>query len=237
MKKWLPMILFVIASAITHTAMGTVSTRVCLPDGNTPLELADPNIPFVYQDIMVGTRLTIIISSDVNPDANSCWIGDIAIMGEDIYKGLLSARDYNEVTNDYPGSRLSSAGNMARVWNWIGPDIQGFNLGGDLTAVAGDWFIIDYTATGIGTCYVAFYDLSISWEEPIYYLAFSHVPTRDFNSDTKVDFTDFAVFVSHWQQTDCNDPNWCGGTDLDNDGNIDSDDLILFAEYWLESAQ
>jgi hypothetical protein len=236
-KKWLPMILFVIVFAITHTAIGTVSTRVCLADGNTPLELADPNIPFVYRDIMVGTRLTIIISSDTDSDFNSYWTGDIAIEGEDMYKGLLSARDYNEITNDYQGSHLSSAGKMAHVWNWIMPDIQGFNLGGDITAVAGDWFIIDYIATGIGTCYVAFYDLDVSWEEPIYYLVFSHVPTRDFNSYTKVDFADFALLASHWQQIDCNDTNWCEGTDLDNDGNVDSDDLIMFAEYWLESTQ
>jgi len=83
---------------------------------------------------------------------------------------------------------------------------------------------------------VGFYDHSISWDNPIYYLKFSHVRTRDFNIDTKVDFADFAVFASYWQQG-CSEPGWCEGTDLDTDGNVDFDDLMLFADYWLEETQ
>ncbi len=233
MEKQIKAILFVIVLVIAQIAMGRVSTRVYLADGNTPLELADPNIPFLYRDIMVETKLTIVVSSD----ANGYWEGDLSIGEENLFYGLLSARDYNETTHDWAGSRLPAAGNMALVWDLPEEGFQRFNLIGYDTAVAGDWFIIDYTATSVGTCKVGFYDHAVSWEDPIYYLTFSHVPTRDFNSDTKVDFADFAVFASHWRLTDFNDPNWCEGTDLNTDGKVDGDDLLLFAVYWLESTQ
>jgi len=58
------------------------------------------------------------------------------------------------------------------------------------------------------------------------------VPTRDYNNDKKVNFLDYAVFASHWLAGDCDDPNWCDGTDLDFDGDVDSNDLGLFVEYW-----
>jgi hypothetical protein len=72
---------------------------------------------------------------------------------------------------------------------------------------------------------------------PVYDLVFSHVPTRDFDEDTKVDVADFAIFALYWHVVDCNDPNQCGGTDLDIDGNVDSMDLALFADYWLKSTE
>lgn len=233
MEKRILMILPVIAFAVAQIAMGGVSTRVYLADGNTPLELADPNIPFEYRDIMVGTKLTIIVSSD----ANGYWGGDLVIAGEDRNYGLLSARDYNETTLDWAGSRFPAAGNMACVWDLLEPSVQRIHLECIRSPEAGDWFIIDYTAISVGACNVAFYDHAVSWFDPIYYLTFSHVPTRDFNNDTKVEFVDFALFASHWQLTDCNDPGWCDGTDLNTDGKIDGHDLTLFAEYWLTSTE
>jgi hypothetical protein len=80
---------------------------------------------------------------------------------------------------------------------------------------------------------VAFYDNF----ELAYYIPFSHVRTRDFNNDAEVGFADFAILASHWQATNCNDPGWCQGTDLDIDGDVDFNDLMLFAEYWLERTE
>jgi hypothetical protein len=219
---------------VASATLGEVFTKVYLADGKTPLELADPNIPLLllYRDVMAGTRLTIIVSSD----SGGYWGGDLAMTGEDRNYGLLSARDYSETTHDWAGSRLPAAGNMARVWEWQEPDIQGFNLEGHRSSVAGDWFIIDYTATSVGVCNVGFYDYNVSWVDPIYYLTFFHVPTRDFNSDTKVDFADFAIFASCWQGVVCAGPDWCKG-DLDMDGWVDLNDLILFADFWLEKTQ
>jgi len=214
-------------------AKGGVSTRVCLADGNTPLELADPNIPFLYRDIMVGTKLTIIVSSDVN----GYWRGKLAITEPDCHYGLLSARNYNETTLDWAGSRFPTAGDRARVWDWQVPEVQGFKFQGHRSAVAGDWFIIDYTATNMGICSVRFYDGNVSWDEPVYYLTFFHVPTRDFNNNTVVDFVDFALFALYWRLADRTDPKLWVRVDLDSDGDIDFSDLMLFADYWLEKTE
>lgn len=233
MQKYIHTILPMIAFAISQIAMGEVSTKVYLADGKTHLELADPNTPFVYRDIMVGTKLAIVISSD----AAGSWSGSLVIIGENRNYGLLSARDYNDTTHDWAGSRFPAAGNTAYVWEWTEPDFQGFDLESTHSPKAGDWFIIDYTATSVGVCNIAFYDHTVSWVDPVYYLTFTHVPTCDFNSDDKVNFTDFAVFTSSWRLTDCNNPSWCKGADLNMDDNVDGADLLLFAKYWLESTE
>jgi hypothetical protein len=219
---------------VVPLAVGGVSTKVCMADGETPLPLVDPNMPHVYRDIMVGTKLTIIVSSD----AGGYWSGKLAITGQDRDYGFLSARDYNETTLDWAGSRFPAASNRARVWDWQGdPGVQGFSLRGHRSTVAGDWFIIDYTVISVGTCNVKFFDDSVSLVDPVYSLVFSHVPKRDFNNDTIVNCIDFAIFASYWRQLDCTDPMWCTRADLDSDGDIDSNDLRLFADYWLAKTE
>lgn len=233
MKKWTPLIISALTFLIHSAAFGEVYTTVYLADGNTPLEFADPNIPFVYREIMVGTKLTIVVSSDTD----GYWGGDLAITGQDRDYGFLSARDYNETTHDWAGSRLPAAGDRARIWAWEEPGVQGFSFQGHKRAVAGDWFIIDYTAMSIGACSAGFYDRNVSWVEPAYRLTFFHVPTRDFNNDTAVNFRDFALFTSCWQLADYTYPNLCAKTDLDIDGDVDSNDLALFTDYWLERTE
>ena len=43
-------------------------------------------------------------------------------------------------------------------------------------------------------------------------------------------FEDYAVFASYWMQKDC---GVCGGTDLDDNGEVDIYDLRIIAENWL----
>jgi len=235
MKKITIMALFLDMASM---AMGEVSTRVCLADGNTPLELADPNIPVIYRDIMVGTKLTIIVESNIA----EYWDGGLFITGTDRDYGVLSGRDYNDTTFDWKGSRFEAVGDEARVYDWEDEMQSGFDLYAHyahISAEAGDWFIINYAATIIGNCSVGFYDCRGpgGMDFPVYDLVFSHVPTRDFNNDARVDFADFAVLASHWQETGYSDPNWCEGTDLDADGNVDCNDLTLFMDYWLERTE
>jgi len=222
MKK---LIIVVLIFGMASVAVGEVSTRVCEADGNTP---------FDDRPIMVETKLTIIVSSD----ADGYWDGGALTITEgDRDYGLLSARDYNDTTLDWAGSRFEEAGDGARVWTWEEPGIAGFELYGDSSAVAEDWFIIDYNAIEIGDCNVGFWDYEIDWFDPIYYLSFSHVRTRDFIKDTIVNFIDFTAIASYWQETGCNDPNWCEGTDLDTNGSVDANDLALFVDYWLERTE
>lgn len=234
MKMLITVVLFLTFGSI---AAGEVSTRVCLADANTPLELADPNVPFVYRDIMVGTKLTIIVNSNISGEFIMEQGYDLAIQGEYMEYGLLSARDYNDITGHWQGSVLEAASSFACVYAWEEMGIQGFNLQSDIESKPGDWFIIDYTATNIGDCKVVFYDRNISWIYPVCELVFSHIRTRDFNHDTKVDFADLALFSLYWLETGCSDPDWCAGTDLNTDGIVDHDDLMLFSDYWLERTE
>jgi hypothetical protein len=233
---------FVLLLILSSIANGEVSTRVFLADANTPLELVDPNVLTdpnilddpnllsVYRDIMVGTKLTIIVDSNVTGE----WNGGLYIEDKDREYGVLSARDYNDITLDWEGSHFEAAGDMAWVLDINDFVVSGFDLYSHDTSVVGDWFILDYTATNIGVCAVYFYDYGVSWDYPVYSHVFSHVRTRDFNQDTKVDFADLALLSIHWLKTGCSDPDWCDGTDLNTDGAIDRYDLMLFADYWLE---
>ena len=224
--------LLILIFGIPSVAAGDVSTRVCLADGNTPFLPVEPN-SHVYPDIMVGTKLTIIVSSDT---AENFW-GGLIIEGINLNYGVLSARDYNESTSDWEGSRFEAAGTGARVYTFEESGKYGFQLCGHSSAVAGDWFIIDYNSIDIGDCNVGYYDFNIDWLYPIYDLKFSHVRTRDFNTDTKVDFADFAILASYWQVMNCQDWNLCEGADLDTDGDVDHNDLRLFVDYWLEKTE
>ncbi len=55
----------------------------------------------------------------------------------------------------------------------------------------------------------------------------------DFDYDCDVDFSDFAVFASHWLQSGCEDPNWCGGADFDSSRKVGIEDLAVLVEHWL----
>jgi hypothetical protein len=184
---------------------------------------------------MVGTHLTII----VNSNDDGCWdYGELSIWGTDINDGNLSGRDFNN--NNWEGSIFPAAGINATMDYFEDgeegqpPIATGFRFGVEQDAVAGDWFIIDYNATSVGTCRVAFFDGDVSWDEPLYEMSFTHVPSRDLNEDHVVNFADFAAVGLYWGTTDCTDPDGCGKVDLDSDEIIDINDLGPFVEYWLE---
>ena len=230
MKKLLTLIL---ALAIVPIAEGQVSLKVYEADETTPFDCDE--------DIMVGTKHTLIVSSD----SNDYWSGGLFIAGQDRALGTLAGRGYDPNTRDWTSSHYEDAGDLAKVTAWKDSSIWGFDLytfypsypvdgnSEDNSTVPGDWFIIDYYADEVGECNVGFYDYSISWDDPNYYITFSHIPTRDLNSDEVVNFSDFAIFASQWNATNCNDPNWCAGADLDRDTDVDYNDLGLFVEYWL----
>lgn len=217
--------------------MAEVSPTVYLYDSNTPLEIIDSNSTEAqYRDIMVGTRLSIVISSD----SNEYWEGGLFI--KDPYRdyGTLFGRDYNDTTYDWEGSHFEAAGEDAEVKDWQSdiPPMSGFDLYSDSSGrSAGDWFIIDYNSIEPNTCRVGFYDHSVSWIEPVYEIILNQVKTRDFNGDTIVNLKDFAVLVSHWQRSSCSSPDWCEGADLNEDGNVTIDDLKAFVRFWLEQTE
>lgn len=55
---------------------------------------------------------------------------------------------------------------------------------------------------------------------------------RDFDDDDDVDFNDYVPLGNNWD-SDCSEPDWCGGTDLNRNGKVDCNDIHIFAESWL----
>ena len=243
----------VLAGLLASTALATVTVQVYRADEQTPLEWADPNVPDVYQDIMVGTRLICFVVSDVN---EAMWSGRMHSSWDDWSLGTLAARDYNEISCNYDGSILPASGQETYIYESPSSDGMCLSLGVD-TALAGEWIVLDYHAKALGTCHIGLYGLvpgdlppgydprlddpppaSAGW---IQGLSFNHVSTRDFDGDSVVNFTDFALWASQWHGTiaaDPNmampDPNMAIPGDLNADDAVDVSSLALFCKFWLE---
>lgn len=228
-------ILFVgMVLALCTIANAGVTAQLYMADGNTPL---------LYNEIMVGTRLTVYIESD---EAMEEWYGGLYIEDgsqtiEDV-NGLLFGRgEYDPMASSYTESPLPAAGIGAYAYPVLDPGavITGLGFGTGFTGTEiGRWFAVDYNAVSVGNCGFALYK---ELPTPPFTVTFlqrvelTHVRTRDFNNDAVVGFGDFAVLGYYWQHTDCNEQNgWCEGADLDINGSVDFNDIIDFTDYWLE---
>lgn len=234
MKK---LIILTFILGIAPIALGQVWLQIYEADGVTPFDCDS--------SVMVGDKLVIIVISD----SSELWSGGLFIVGQDRLLGTLAGRgldpglDPNDPNSrDYSGSHYGDAGDFAIVNEWKDSDMWGYDLytfyptdgySKDDSTVPGNWFVIDYYANEVGDCSVGFYDYDISFFEPNCLITFTNVPTRDLNSDEVVDFRDFAIFSLQWSSGGCDDPDWCGGADIDRDGDVDHNDLGLFVEYWL----
>jgi hypothetical protein len=225
--------LVMLATIAVFASMGgaKVWTTIYRCDGVTPLPPVDANRPTTYGDIMVGTRLVIVISSDLG----EYWFGGLHIPQDDANYGTLSGRGYVKLPVNYKDSCLPSAGKTALARPFHDEEDFGFDFTTSPSGPVqpGDWFVVDYYAKQVGVCHVGLYNLFTSYDVPIETLSFTHVPSRDLNGDTIVDFKDLALLGSHWNcEPDSNSS--AAAFDLNGDGRIDFADLALLAEHWLE---
>jgi hypothetical protein len=59
------------------------------------------------------------------------------------------------------------------------------------------------------------------------------IPAGDFICPDGITIDDFAFFMEHWLDNNCDSSNgYCQGTDLDQSGTIDVNDLEIFFENW-----
>ena len=222
MKMILYLLTFLFCEAAI--ALGDVSLSIYEADGTTP---------FDSRNIIIGTKLTIIISSD----SVDYWSGGVFLAGDNRGLGVLSARGWDPNTLDWAGSRTEAAGTMATVWKYYDSWLWGCDVYTDSYDVeAGDWFILDYEATAVGDPNFGFYDYSQGWDEPVSTVTFTQVPSPDFDDDGVVNFVDFAHFSLYWLESDCQETSWCWGADLNTDTVVDMQDLALFSDYWLWGA-
>jgi len=253
------------ALAITLVLASITSAEVFVTvyrcDGKTPLAVKDPNTLNVYSDIMVGTRLVLVVSSDASWKKEEFiegteftdpywilygWEGSLRCAWDDWEHGKLLGRgpkpaDPRGLSINYLGSCLPAAGipfsdgrHEPTVIFWEGSSWTGFWLNTLPDVPAGDWFVFDYVAEKVGSCNVNLFDDELSLKVPQETLTFNHVPSRDFNGDRIVNFADFVSLASAWRQPV--DPNGQsqGPHDLDGDQLIGPFDLAMFADYWLE---
>jgi hypothetical protein len=228
----------VFVSALVSATQAEVWSTVYRCDEKTPLAAIDPNYPTVYREVMVGTRLVIVISSDTA----GYWSGSVRIPREDLQVATLDGRGYDAERQSYQGSCLEAAGEEAQVLPFYNMNGRGYYLwtipdrdlpGRDTSA--GDWFIFDYHARQVGLCDVLLRAGTLSSGTLLETLSFAHVPSRDFNGDAIVDFADFARFSSQWRSALDPDPNSPDAiVDLNSDRQVDLADLVSFSEYWLE---
>jgi hypothetical protein len=218
---------------------------------------------------MVGTRLTIFIVSD-QPGG---WDGQLWHSWDDAAVGAISGREGDPNSPGYEGSLLpaalyrpdTSVDAPAHAFVDDVDETSGvglyFSLGRD--AIPGEWFVVDYHAKTLGTCYLGLYEFAVAigpvdpgiWLPPslerpeaphsvLQALTLNHVPSRDFNQDNVVDFVDFALLAQAWRSDapDPNqlqpappiDPNTVLSPDLNADGTVDVADLARFSAYWLQ---
>ena len=57
----------------------------------------------------------------------------------------------------------------------------------------------------------------------------------DFDDDGDVDLSDVALLAERWLATDCAEPDWCGGADMNVSGAVELTDLGLLLEQWFGS--
>ena len=60
------------------------------------------------------------------------------------------------------------------------------------------------------------------------------IPLGDFVCPDGVNFFDFSFFAGHWQDDNCGASNDCDGTDLDQLGTVENNDLRIFVDNWLK---
>jgi hypothetical protein len=113
-----------------------------------------------------------------------------------------------------------------RAWSW---HVTQFDYFADVTAEILDGWpgLVESDCAGFGS-QIGFWTYTVVEElgvDPAHW-------KRDFKGDSTVDFVDNAYIGNNWFGN-CSSPGWCGGTDLDHNGEVDYDDLMIFAEAWL----
>ncbi len=204
--------------------MATVSQQVYLTDVNEIIfdlnlstiwgpELWDPSRSAV---LLIDGNIVWDSNNILGPDASGVYFNQIV--------------DVNEIYRD-ANSHILSLGIRANVSE------DSFNQ----YWAQWDFVKFDTYCGGFGympedlnrDCYVDMLDLGMLAEE---WLAEEPAYNCDLLADDEgiVNLRDFAIFALYWRDNNCRQANWCGGSDFDRSGTVDSADLMIFTEYWLE---
>jgi regulation of enolase protein 1 (concanavalin A-like superfamily) len=60
-------------------------------------------------------------------------------------------------------------------------------------------------------------------------------PSVDLDGNRFIDVCDISIWTEHWLEVNCPNNLWCGGADLDMNGDVAFPDFGLLADVWLQS--
>ena len=117
----------------------------------------------------------------------------------------------------------------APSWSWYVTNFQGCSEVGPEICDGGPLLVEAGLFSGNTTCFWDFHvsDLIGVDIDPWCYVL---VP------DCTANYLDLEIIVSHWLESGCCYPDWCGGADLDVSGIVDMYDFAILAERWLVSS-
>jgi len=209
--------------------MATVSQEVCLTDVN-----------HIIFDLKLDTYFGPPPSIGTVWDPNKCT-AVLLIDGNVVWES-------NSVGSDVRDEYYNRTYTVEEKYKVAGPNTLSLGMRVNVAESLGDYYMThwdfigfyDLPCRGDGLlagdfdrdCYVDMYDLKMLAEQ---WLEEEIDEKYDLFEDDEnfVNFRDFAIFASYWQDNTCQQPDWCGGSDFDQSGVVDSVDLMMFAENWL----
>jgi hypothetical protein len=98
-----------------------------------------------------------------------------------------------------------------------------------------DWVVLKMLYALLPTLSVMFKLGLFTLAIPFFAIATTHAASvpGNLNADQRVDFQDFAIFSSFWLDSNCTEPAWCGGSDINRDQAVDGLDLLIMMDNWL----
>jgi len=180
---------------------------------------------------------------------SSSTLSHIPIQSYDIWIGGLVGYNYCEVSNCYSSGRISSDG------FWIGGLIgdndgtvdtsfwdvnttgQSSSDGGEGKTTAEMKTESTFTDAGwdfVGEVVNGPNDIWDICEAMNYPKLVWQIPVADLLCPDGVNFIDYSFFAGHWLDGNCAGSNDCEGTDLDQSGAVDIDDVKILCDNWLE---
>jgi hypothetical protein len=160
---------------------------------------------------------SVVVTGPTGTNAVGGFVGKMGTSGGEFYKSCFWD---SEINSALPG-----------IGNGTDPNVIGettANMQTENTFASKGWDFIGESANGTEDIWRMCMD-GITYPK----LACEFVQ-GDFLCPDGVDFLDFAFFAGHWLLTNCGLSNNCNGADFDISGTVNSNDLKIFADQWLD---
>jgi hypothetical protein len=177
-----------------------------------------------------------LVSENYQASITNCY-ATCNVSGDDIVGGAVGSNYEGIITNCHSTGRVSGTTDVGGLVGYnngsVTDSFWDVNTSGQLISGGG---------TGLPTVEMLMQSTFTNWDftniwdicEGTNYPRFIwEIPEGDFLCPYGVNFLDFSFFAGHWQEDSCGASNDCDGTDLDQLGRVDANDLSIFVDNWL----